>query len=63
MIVLLHLIFSIKNRRKGDQASSVANVNKLKKLLNFKPKFNNIKKSILSSVKWESKINKKKKII
>jgi UDP-glucose 4-epimerase len=50
----------MKDRRKGDPESLVANVKRLKKLLNFKPKFNDIKKSILSSVKWEEKINKKK---
>ena len=55
-----NISFFIKDRRKGDPESLVANVKRLKKLLNFKPKFNDIKKSILSSVKWEEKINKKK---
>ena len=35
------------------------NTKKFKKLLNWKPKHNNIKKIILSAINWEKKLNKK----
>tara|TARA_A100001011_G_scaffold204042_1_gene212326 strand:- start:785 stop:1771 length:987 start_codon:yes stop_codon:yes gene_type:complete len=61
-VFLKNLIFLKKKRRDGDQPSSVANVSKIKKVLKFKPRFNNIKNSLLSSVKWEAKISKKKNL-
>ena len=33
----------------------IANVNKLKNFLNWKPKFNNLKKMVKSSAEWEKK--------
>ena len=46
-------------RRPGDIAQVYSNTKKFKKLLNWKPKHNNIKKIILSAIKWEKKLNKK----
>ncbi len=45
-------------RRPGDIAQVYSNTKKFKKLLNWKPKHNNIKKIILSAINWEKKINK-----
>ena len=45
--------------RPGDIAQVYSNTKKFKKLLNWKPKHNNIKKIILSAIKWEKKLNKK----
>ncbi len=52
--------FQAHPRRKGDIESSVANANKIKKILKFHPKFNNISKIIKSSVNWEKKLLRKK---
>ncbi len=46
------------NRRPGDIAQVYSNTKKFKKLLNWKPRHNNIKKIILSAINWEKKINK-----
>ena len=46
-------------RRPGDIAQVYSNTKKFKKLLEWKPKHNNIKKIILSAIKWEKKLNKK----
>ena len=40
-------------RRKNDIAMSVTNVNKIKKILKWKPKYNDLKKIIKSSYRWE----------
>ena len=45
-------------RRKNDIEMSVANVNKIKKNLKWKPKYNDLKKIIKSSYKWEIFYNK-----
>ena len=52
-----NVVVSYKRRRKGDIEQIFANTQKLKKILNWKPKFDNIKEIILSSIKWEKKIN------
>ena len=52
-----NVVVSYKRRRRGDIDQIFANTQKLKKILNWKPKFNNIKEIILSSIKWEKKIN------
>ena len=44
---------TIGPRRKNDIAMSVANVNKIKKILKWKPKYNDLKKIIKSSYRWE----------
>ena len=52
-----NVVVSYKRRRRGDIDQIFANTQKLKKILNWKPKFNNMKEIILSSIKWEKKIN------
>ena len=44
------------DRRKGDVAQIYSNTKKIKKYLNWKPKFNNIKKILTSAINWEKKI-------
>ena len=51
----LKIIFS--KRRPGDVAEVYANTKKFKKLLKWKPKYNNINKIIKSAIKWEKKLN------
>ena len=45
-----------EKRRPGDIAQVYANIKKFKKTLKWKPKYNNIKKILLSSIKWEKKL-------
>ena len=45
-----------QKRRSGDIAQVYADTNKFKKILKWKPKYNNINKIILSAIKWESKL-------
>ena len=47
------LIINFKSRRAGDVGVVYANVKKIKKILKWKPKYNNINKIIKSSIKWE----------
>ena len=51
----LQIIFS--KRRTGDAAQVFADTKKFKKLLKWKPKYNNINKIIKSAIKWEKKLN------
>ena len=46
-----------QNRRPGDIAQVYADTKKFKKILIWKPKHNNIKKIILSAIKWEKKLH------
>ena len=46
-----------KKKRPGDIGQVFANTKKINKILNWEPKFNDIKKILLSSIKWEKKIN------
>jgi UDP-glucose 4-epimerase len=51
-------------RRLGDIAQIYANTKKFKKILKFKPRYNDIKMIIQSAINWEKKINKfSKKLI
>jgi UDP-glucose 4-epimerase len=43
-------------RRPGDVASVYANTKKFKKILKWKPRYNNIKLIIQSAIKWEKKL-------
>jgi UDP-glucose 4-epimerase len=52
-----HLIINFKDRRIGDIGMVKANVKKIKKILRWKPKYNNIHKIIKSSIKWEKRLN------
>ena len=45
------------HRRRGDVSQVFANIKKIKKILKWKPKHNDIKKILLSSIKWERKLN------
>ena len=56
-----NLIVSFKKRRLGDIDQVYANNQKIKKILKWKPKHNNIHKIIQSSIKWEKKLFKKKR--
>ncbi len=49
---------SYGGRRKGDITKLVAEAKKIKKNLNWKPKYNSINKILKSSLQWEKKINK-----
>jgi len=49
---------TIGPRRKNDIEKSVARVNKIKKYIKWKPKYNDLKKIIISSYKWEVKSSK-----
>ena len=44
------------NRRKGDIYKLVAKVNKIKQNLKWHPKYNSLKKILLSSLEWEKKL-------
>ncbi len=43
-------------KRPGDVAQVYSNIKRLKKVLKWKPKYNNIKNIILSSIKWEKNL-------
>ena len=45
-------------RRQGDVSQIYANTNKFKRILKWKPKYNNIKTILYSSIKWEGKMKK-----
>ena len=49
-----NLIVKYKSRRIGDVDKVYADVNKIKSILKWEPKYNNIRKIIKSSIKWES---------
>ncbi len=55
-----NLIIKYKNRRPGDVAQVFSNTEKFKKLLKWKPKYNDINKIIMSSIRWEKKQNAQK---
>jgi len=48
---------NFKERRKGDIVEIVANVDKLRRFLTWKPKFNNLRKMVKSSIDWEKELN------
>lgn len=47
-----------QKKRSGDIAQVYANTEKFKKILRWKPKYNNIKLIIQSAIKWEKKLKK-----
>ena len=51
-----NIIVKYKKRRPGDVGEVYSNIIKLKKILNWKPKYNNIKLIIHSAAKWEKKL-------
>ena len=44
-------------RRLGDVGQVYSNTNKFKKVFKWKPKYNDIRKILNSSIKWEKKLN------
>ena len=50
-----NLTVRYQDRRKGDVAQVYSNSNKLKKLIQWRPKHNSINKIIESAIKWERK--------
>ena len=56
---LIHLDLKIIKlpKRKGDMVKVISNNQKLKKFINWKPKYNNLNEIIKSTIKWEDKIN------
>ena len=55
-LIKKNVFVSYKKRRPGDVGQVYANTQRLKKILSWKPKFDNIKEIILSSINWEKKI-------
>ena len=47
-----------QKRRPGDIAQVYANTKKFKKILRWKPKYNDIKLIIKSAIRWEKKLIK-----
>lgn len=55
-LIKKNVVVSYQKRRDGDVGQVFANTKKLKKLIKWVPKFNNMKNIILSSIEWEKKI-------
>tara|TARA_X000000950_G_scaffold198156_1_gene238654 strand:+ start:4164 stop:5147 length:984 start_codon:yes stop_codon:yes gene_type:complete len=55
-LIKKNVVVSYQKRRPGDIGQVFANTKKLKKVIKWVPKFNNMKNIILSSIKWEKKI-------
>ena len=53
------VLVDVLRRRPGDLDHVYSNTNKFKKLINWKPKYKNIKKIVLSAINWEKKLSKK----
>ena len=51
------IIYKFSNRREGDVEKLIASTSKLLKYIKWQPKYNDLKKIINSSIKWEEKIN------
>ena len=52
------VLVKYQKRRAGDIAQIYADTRKIKKTLKWRPKFNNIKKILLTAMKWEKKIKR-----
>ena len=50
------VLVKIFKKRKGDMAKITANSSKLKKYINWKPKFNNLNLIVRSCINWEKKL-------
>ena len=55
-LIKKNVVISYQKRRPGDIGQVFANTKKIKKVIKWVPKFNNMKNIILSSIKWEKKI-------
>lgn len=51
-----NVIVRYQKKRQGDVAQIYANISKLRKTLNWKPKYNNINLILRSAIKWEKKL-------
>ncbi len=51
------LIFEFTKRRPGDVAKVYADTKKIKRILKWKPRYNNLNKILKSSFRWEKKLN------
>ena len=49
------ILIKILQKRKGDMAKIIANSAKLKKYINWRPKFNNLNSIVQSTIKWEKR--------
>ena len=49
--------YKFSKRREGDVERLIAETSKILKYINWKPKYNDLKEIIYSSIKWEEKIN------
>jgi len=56
------VVVKYKKRRIGDIAQVYSDNSKLKRLLKWKPKFNNLSKIVKSCIVWEKKISKNEKL-
>jgi UDP-glucose 4-epimerase len=51
-----NLVIKYQKRRAGDIAEVYSNTERLKKLFDWKPRYNNINKIINSAISWEKKL-------
>ena len=51
------ITYKFSNRRDGDVEKLISSNSKILKYINWKPKHNDLKEIINSSVRWEEKIN------
>ena len=51
------VVINFKSPRLADVAKVYANTSKLKRLINWKPRYNNLEFMLKSVIKWEKKIN------
>ena len=51
-----NVIVRYQKKRRGDVAQIYANISKLRKTLNWKPRYNNINLILKSAIKWEKKL-------
>ena len=59
-VIKKNIKINIKEKRKGEIAISYSNNKKLIKLINWKPKFSNLKLMVKSSLTWEKNLQKMK---
>ena len=51
--------YKFSNRRSGDIYKLVTKTKKIKQIINWSPKYNSLKKILISSLNWENKLKKK----
>ena len=52
------LTIKFSKRRPGDVAKVYADTKKIKQILKWKPRYNNLNKILNSSFRWEKKLNR-----